>query len=208
MGMPGPICEGYRTVKRATIEQFGMLVMLVAVGAAMRLYFREIPNFAPVAGLALFAGFFFRNRWMAAAAPLGVMLVTDLVLGGYQPLLMASVYGMLALPVCLRGWVRAGVERAAQERSGLSYGALVAGLLASCLACSLAFFLVTNFTTWAVTAWYPRTAAGLWSCYVNALPFLRYTLAGDLFATTLFSGAYAAWVAGRERAAATAAVSA
>jgi len=97
-----------------------MLVMLVAVGAAMRLYFRDIPNFAPVAGLALFAGFFFRDRWMAVAAPLGVMLATDLVLGGYQPLLMASVYGMLALPVCLRGWVRGGMERAARERSALS----------------------------------------------------------------------------------------
>ena len=65
----------------------------------------------------------------------------------------------------------------------------MAGLLTCSLACSLLFFLATNLATWVVTPWYPRTATGLWQCYINALLFFRYTAAGDLaFATLLFGG--------------------
>jgi hypothetical protein len=65
--------------------------------------------------------------------------------------------------------------------------------VACSLACSLLFFLATNLATWYVTPWYPRTGMGLWQCYVNAIPFFRYTAAGDLaFAGMLFGG-YAAF---------------
>ena len=63
-------------------------------------------------------------------------------------------------------------------------------LLGSCsLGASLLFFITTNFATWLVTPWYPRTWAGLVDCYISALPFLRYTVASDLiFTGTLFAG--------------------
>lgn len=170
-----------------------MLLLLVLAGAAMRLYFRDLPNFAPVAGLALFAGFLFSNRALAMAAPIGVMLVTDQFLGGYQPLLMLTVYSMLTLPILMRTWIRTAVDRATQERSIRSVGSVAVGLLASSLFCSLAFFFATNLATWLVTPWYPRTMDGLLSCFANALPFFRYTLSGDLASMAFFFGGYAVW---------------
>ncbi len=49
-------------------------------------------------------------------------------------------------------------------------------------ASSISFFIVSNFAVWA--AWpqmYPRTLAGLISCYELAIPFFRGTAASDMF---------------------------
>lgn len=44
---------------------------------------------------------------------------------------------------------------------------------------SLLFFLISNFGVW--LSWYPPTLEGFVKCYVNALPFYRNTLLGDIF---------------------------
>lgn len=44
---------------------------------------------------------------------------------------------------------------------------------------SFLFFLISNFGVWFF--WYPRTIAGLMTCYTLALPFYRNTLLGDVF---------------------------
>ena len=177
-------------MKRTTVEQGAVLAVLVAAGVGLRFYFQDIPNFAPVAAVALFAGFFFHSRLLAAIAPLSVMLITDFFIGGYQPLLMATVYGLLMLPVLMRGYLRG---RFLQGENTSAAIASVLGLLLCTLAASVLFFVATNFATWLTTPWYPRTVSGLGQCYANAIPFFRYTLAGDLsFATVLF-GSYAAY---------------
>ena len=63
------------------------------------------------------------------------------------------------------------------------------GLVGCSLAASVVFFLVTNFAHWTLYDMYEKSAAGLVHCYAAALPFFRYTLAGDLaFACVLFGG--------------------
>jgi hypothetical protein len=60
------------------------------------------------------------------------------------------------------------------------------------------FFLVTNFAHWWFFGMYAHTVAGLIECYVQALPFFRYTLTGDGLFAGMFFGAYAAqraWLA-------------
>jgi hypothetical protein len=48
------------------------------------------------------------------------------------------------------------------------------------------FFVVTNAACWALS--YPRTVAGLATCYVAAIPFFRNTLVGDgFYAAVLFA---------------------
>ena len=176
-------------MKRATFEQWMVALVLVVVTVGVRVTLRDIPNFAPVAAVALFAGYYFRNAWLAALVPLAVMSVSDLLIGGYQPLLMLTVYSLLAMPVLLRGPLRRSLRL--DGTPGAVAKSLV-GLVTCSLACSLLFFLATNLATWYVTPWYPRTGMGLWQCYVNAIPFFRYTAAGDLaFAGMLFGG-YAA----------------
>ena len=81
-----------------------------------------------------------------------------------------------------------------------------ARVLGAALATSISFFLVSNFAVWgvghAVDNMYPKTLAGLLACYQAAVPFFRYTLAGDLIFSAVFFG-IAALLESRHRAAAT-----
>lgn len=175
-------------MKRTTLE-LTVLLLLVAAGAASRIVFRELPNFAPVAAIALFAGYFFRSAWMAVLAPIAAMVLSDVVIGGYQWQMMLVVYGALALPVAFRPLVRRFCR--IQTQRPLETARSVAGLVGCSLACSLIFFLATNFAWWPWSDMYPKTTAGLVSCYAAGLPFFKYTLAGDLTYACLLFGTYA-----------------
>lgn len=56
-------------------------------------------------------------------------------------------------------------------------------IMGSALAGSIAFFLVSNFAVWAAWEMYPKTFAGLMTCYDAGLPFFRRALEGDLLFT-------------------------
>ncbi len=178
-------------MKRTTIE-IAVVILLVAAGAASRVLFRELPNFAPIAAMALFAGYFFRSGSLAMLVPLSAMLISDCWIGFYDWKLMAVVYTMLTLPVALRPLIR---KYLAIERRGAS-GTIssLAGLLTSSLGCSLLFFAATNFACWYGSTWYSQDWQGLAACYAAAIPFFKYTLLGDLFYAGLLFGSYAAAV--------------
>jgi hypothetical protein len=59
------------------------------------------------------------------------------------------------------------------------------------VACSLVFFVASNFAVWAFSGMYSLDLAGLSQCFIAALPFLQNTVAGDLFWTAVLFGA--AW---------------
>ncbi len=164
-----------------------LLALLVCVGALVRIWLQDLPNFAPVAALALFGGYFFRSWLAALCLPLGVLAISDLSIGGYDWRMMALVYAMLAAPVACRPLLRQCLEL---SRGAPRSAALVsAGLIGCSLGVSLLFFLTTNFGVWALFPMYPRTWAGLLECYGMAIPFFRYTVYGDLFfAVVLFGG--------------------
>ena len=162
---------------------------LISVGIGARLVCRDLPNFAPVAALALFAGYYFSSRICAIMVPVLVMLASDLMLGAYNPSLMVVVYAMLALPVMFRNVLRRHFNftpghPATAVRSSL-------GIVGCSLFASLCFFFVTNFAVWWQASWYPANFSGLLQCYAQALPFFRYTLTGDLLFTIAFFGGYA-----------------
>jgi hypothetical protein len=61
-------------------------------------------------------------------------------------------------------------------------------IMASVLASSVSFYLVSNFAVWAAFNMYPKTLAGLMTSYTMALPFFQRNLAGDLiFAAMMFA---------------------
>jgi len=55
---------------------------------------------------------------------------------------------------------------------------------------SVSFFLATNWAVWQFTSMYAHTPAGLFNCYLMALPFFRGTLMGDLFYTAVLFGSF------------------
>lgn len=166
---------------------FTALVVLVALS-------RILPhpaNFTPIGALGLFAGATL-NRRGVWAIPLVALLLSDMVTGLYNPLLMAFVYGGFAVG----GWL--GRRFLREKRTP-------GRLLACSLTNATAFFLLSNFGCW-VVGMYPHTFSGLTQCFVMALPFFRNTLLGDLFYTDALFGLYAVaqtWAEKRQAAFAT-----
>jgi len=165
--------------------------LLVAFGVAVRVGMQHIPNFAPVAAIALFAGYFMRHRLLAVCTPLAIMMISDRLVeaGGYSVPLMMTVYGLLALPVLIGGPMRRWI-RLQHDRPSKAFASIL-GLVGFSLLCSLLFFAGTNAMVWATSSWYEPTLAGLAKCYVTAIPFFRYTVTGDAVFSTLLFGGYA-----------------
>lgn len=174
-------------MKRAVWIDATIFVLLVVAGVQLRLALEHLPNFAPVAALALFAGYFFRSRLVALMLPLSIMVISDHFIGTYAWYQMVVVYSMLALPVLMRGvlWKHLSLTQTSWRKAVAS----LAGLLACSLVSSVLFFLATNAVC---LGWYEPTLAGVAKCYWQALPFFRFTLAGDALFAVLTFGIYAA----------------
>jgi hypothetical protein len=177
------------------------MVLLVTVGVAARLLLRDFPNFAPVMGIALFAGFIMHRASLAVLVPLAVMVISDQIIGGYAFGMMVVVYAMLAAPLLLRPLLRNLFSDG--QHSWWTSGTTLMGMS---IGSSVAFFLVTNLAVWAQSvsgvspmAFYDASIQGLLHCYGQALPFFRYTLAGDLCFTTVLFGSWAMVTAAMKR---------
>lgn len=174
--------------KREWLPEAGLFVALVTLGVGLRLYFQDLPNFAPVAALALFSGYWFRGWLTALCVPLAVMAISDCFIGGYAWQVTVVVYASLALPVALRGPLRRWMSL---ERDGrMSAVVATAGVMTCALGSSLIFYLTTNLACW---IWFDtdHTVTGLLSNYLSALPFYRYTVTGDLLFAVVLFGTYA-----------------
>jgi hypothetical protein len=153
-----------------------LLAVVSAILAAAALRLAPHPwNFTPIGAMALFGGAHLGRRLVAFVAPLGALLLSDLVLGFYHG--QATVYFSVALIVMI-GIVALG--RITPLRVG-----------AAAIISSVVFFGITNFGMWLFSGIYPRTLAGLESCFIAAIPFFQNTVAGDLFYATLLFGGFA-----------------
>ncbi len=135
-------------------------------------------HFTPVGASLLFFGARGSRRQMWV--PLVLLAVTDVILTKYiysftfswdQLVTWAWYTAILWLGSNLR------------EKSG------PVRVVATALASSASFFLLSNFAVWA--AWpgmYPRSFSGLIASYVAGLPFLRGTVTSDLFFSVAFFG--------------------
>ena len=158
-----------------TTNQSRLLALLSAITAAAVLRLApHPPNFTPIGAMALFSGAYLGRKWLAFVAPLGALLLSDLVLGFYHG--QATVYFSVALIVMIGMML---LSRASPLRVG--FAAIVSSVL---------FFVITNFGMWLFSGFYPRTTAGLEACFVAAIPFFQNTLTGDLFYAALLFGGF------------------
>lgn len=113
---------------------------------------------------------------------LSAMLASDLIMGYRLDYLLSLttfiVYGSFAAGTLIGLWIRAH-----QSVSNIAVGTIAGSLL---------FFLTTNAAVWLEpNSWYPKGLDGLLQSYYMGLPFLRFSLMGDLFYTTILFGGYA-----------------
>lgn len=151
-----------------------MVYLLILTAVVLRLV-PHVPNFAPVAALALFGGAYLKKKW-AIILPILAMLISDYFIGFYSWKVMLSVY----LSFVLVGLIGLLVRR---HKTLLT---VIGGTLAG----SVLFYLITNFAVWAFGAMYPHNFGGLIASYVAAIPFFRGTLLGDFFYVGLLFGSY------------------
>ena len=158
-----------------------MIVFLIGFDVAARLLMHTW-NVSPIAASALFAGMMLRRRWLALLVPLAALALSDLFIAGDDWRVKAVVYAGLMLP-------------ALASIVGRDFGTGARVIVPAALGCSLTFFAATNFAVWAFSGMYSLDTAGLIQCYTLALPFLKYTVAGDLFWCAAFFGG--AWLVQR-----------
>ena len=132
-------------------------------------------NFTAVGGALLFFGA--RRSWREMLAPLAALMATDYFLtvftyhssfewSAYLPTWTWYLAAMLLGSILLKSettWLRVG--------AGVVLG-------------PTSFFLVSNYAVWVGGAMYPKTLAGLATCYAAAVPFYR----NDLVSTAIVAG--------------------
>jgi len=116
------------------------------------------PNFTPITAVALFSIINLKNKYIGVLIPIICLLVSDLVIG--ISLINLFVYFSFIL-ICGIGYIFEKIN------------------IKSVLLSSFVFFLFTNFGVWLIG--YPNTLEGLITCYIAAIPFFGWTIAGDLF---------------------------
>lgn len=166
--------------------KFRIALVLIILAALTRLL-PHPQNFTPLGAIGLFGAAYLNRRWLALLVPFSALFLTDLFLNnviyrqyyaGFTWITSIWIYAAFAL-VMLTGWLALRHQRSTQR------------VVLASITASLLFFLVSNFGTWAETAMYPKTAAGLLGCYAAGLPFLGNTVLGDLFFSAVLFGGYA-----------------
>jgi hypothetical protein len=132
-------------------------------------------NFTAVGGALLYFGA--RRSWREMLAPLAALMATDycLTVFSYHYAFQWQAYVTTwawYLAIMALGWILLHTRT--------TFIRVAAGVVLG----PTSFFLVSNYAVWASGGMYPRTLAGLETCYAAAVPFYR----NDLLSTALVAG--------------------
>lgn len=139
--------------------------------------------FTPVAAALLYFGA--RGARRQLWVPFAMLAVSDVVLTKFVYVYQFSWdhfvtwawYGAIL-------WLGTNLRDSAALRDKMSWLHVAGAALVS----SISFFIVSNFAVWACWPTYPKSFAGLMTCYAAAIPFFRREVAGDLLFTAVMFG--------------------
>lgn len=153
----------YQYVTHKTVRSLCIMVL----GVFLIVLSRVVPH--PPNATATTAIGMFSARYLGPKSAIAViataMIMGDILLGFYEPVIMLSVYGAFIVASLI------GLFLPKNHGIMLPVMASMAG--------SLIFFLVTNAAVWAFSGMYPATLGGLITAYFLGLPFYGYMLVGD-----------------------------
>ena len=158
--------------------RFIFITSAIIIAATSRL-FPHIPNFTPIAAMALFGGVYFSDKRLAFIIPLLAMFISDVALElitgwGFHNTIV-YVYVAFILTSIIGLYVKRNTT--------------ASSILGASVLSSLLFFIITNFGVWAATGMLGG-AAGLGTTYGLGIPFFAPTVLGDLFFNALLFGAF------------------
>ena len=152
---------------------FVFAASIIIIGSLFRLV-PHLPNFTPIAAIAIFSGTYLNKKILAFIIPLLSLLLSDMILGFYS--YMPAVYFSVGISVMLGFAIRNNVK--------------VLSVLTVSLSSSVIFYIITNFAVWYSSPFYAQNLSGLTRCYVLGLPFLNNGVLGDICFSSLFFGIY------------------
>lgn len=163
------------------------IIISFAALIIIAVFYRLLPlpkgvyGFTPMFAMAIFGGAIFRdNKKLAFVLPLATMFISDCVFqilynagkssiaGFYEGQLLN--YILYAVTVCIGFFVKR---------------INVKNILIASVAAPTLFYILSNFSVWLTTDFYPKTFAGLGQCYVAGLPFY---FPWSLVSTIVYSG--------------------
>ena len=154
------------------LNQFIFVSILIIVTALSNIILADIPNFSPIASVALFSGFYFSNKKIALIIPVACMLVSDYFIGFHS--YMWAVYLSFVFIAII------GVSMKKAQPKNILLNTLISSAL---------FFFITNTAVWISGSYYTKDLSGLAMCLTMGIPFFKYTLlSSTIFSTVLFGG--------------------
>jgi hypothetical protein len=159
--------------------RFIFVVTTIVLAAVSRLL-PHIDNVTPVAAMALFGGVYLNDKRLAMIIPLLIMALSDgameAISGNGAHNTMIYVYASFAITSIIGILISKKIS--------------VLSVASASLVSSVLFFVITNFGVWASTPASDPGAVSLSATYILGIPFLRYTLLGDLFFNAVLFGAF------------------
>jgi len=164
---------------------FTFVLFAVIVSIAGRLM-PHLPNFTPLVAITLFSGFIFKNKIKAVLLALACMLISDfatITLLNNKYLTLNEYFTsastlFIYLPIVAIAIIGSGIKEIKFPKiAAFGFGG------------SLLFWIFSNFGVWAISSsFYAANFSGLTACYVAAIPFLGYQMAGDVFYSLIVFG--------------------
>jgi hypothetical protein len=156
-----------------------MLAYLFVIFAVIaRMPFMPHPwNFTPVAAALLYFGA--RGSRRQLWVPFVLLAASDVILTKF-----VYSYPFTWDTFVTWAWYAAILWLGTQLRENSNWLRIAGAALAG----SVSFFVVSNFAVWACFDMYPKTLAGLMTCYAAGVPFFRRGVAGDMLFTAVMFG--------------------
>jgi hypothetical protein len=160
-----------------------VLILMIVAATAMRFVSYKFPvlsNFTPVGAIALFGGAYFADKWKAYLVPLAALFISDIFINYLYTSKWVLFYsGSEWMYLCFALMVLIGTFIKKVNVTSVAMASL-AGVAVHWLIMDL---------PWLYGTMYPHTLAGYGQSLVNALPFERNMVLGDIvFGALLFGG--------------------
>lgn len=178
--------EKFSSSQKITIR-FSMLFVMILIAAFSRIL-PHMPNFSPLGAIGVFGAAYFTKKWQTFLIPilstwLSDLFINNVIYAQYYPTFTWFYqgfywqYGSYLFITFISVFL---LKKISSKR-----------IIMATLCSTIFFFFITNFGCWIDNTAYPQDFAGLISCYVAGLPFLKGTFLGDVFYSTILFGTFA-----------------
>lgn len=168
-----------------------LLFILILAAALYRIWDGRPMGFAPQIAMALFAGSVSRDKRFAFLFPVLSMLISDIL---YQVLYMQGL-------TTIKGFYGGQWENYLLIASVTVIGFFlnknrIGQIMAGSLAGAVFYFIASNLLVWIGdgldinSRLYPKTFAGMITCFTAALPFFRWSVLSTFIFNAVFFGGY------------------